>query len=182
MNLDLVWALYAVLGEDLDLRLLRHLHHSNVRVNTHQNRLPCPRGSVNTHLAKLCEMDLQRLRILVETQRSHRIKNILSAYCLALLKLALLRCLRSDEGNELGDAFLYAFFRVFRYFGGRRHGGFHYPRDVGYLVIYIQESLIAQQKVGPTGRKRSCSLYSPTSCSVMGTGSGGSCAAIESDP
>ena len=75
-------------------------------------------GEKSTHLPQLCQMDLQRLRIILKPQRSHRIQYILPANRLSFFYLTLLRRFGGDEGYEFGNAFLYAFFGVFCDFGG----------------------------------------------------------------
>ena len=131
--------------------------------------------TAKTHLPQLCQMYLERLRIILEPQRRHGIQYILPPDRLAFLHVAFLSGLRGDETDELGDAFLDAFFGVFGDFGGGGDGLFHDTGDVGDLRCFF--SLVSD--IGPrverlTGRKRSCSLYSPTSCSVIGAGGGAS--------
>lgn len=88
----------------------------------------------STHLSQLRQMNLQRLHVILKSQRDHSIKDILSSNCLPLLQLTFLRRLGGDEADELRDAFLNRLLRVFRDFGGRWDRVFHYARDIGYLT------------------------------------------------
>lgn len=83
-----------------------------------------------TYLPQFCQMDLQRLRVLFEPQRNHRVQNILPTDRLPFLHLTLLSSFGRDEADVLRNAFLHAFFGFFGDFGGRGDGGFHYARDV----------------------------------------------------
>jgi len=83
-------------------------------------------------LPQFRQMNLERLRIVLKPKIDHRIQNIFPAYRLPFLQLAFLCRLGCDEADELGHALLYTFFRVFRDFGGRGYGGFHYTRDICY--------------------------------------------------
>lgn len=78
-------------------------------------------------------MYLEGLCIILEPQRGHGIQNILPSNRLAFLHVAFFGSFRGDEADELGDAFLDAFFSVFGDFGGRWDGLFHDARDVGDL-------------------------------------------------
>lgn len=91
----------------------------------------------STHLPQLRQMNLQRLHVILKSQRDHSIKDILSSNCLPLLQLTFLRRLGGDEADELRDAFLDCLLRVFRDFGGRWDRIFHYARDIGYLTYHI---------------------------------------------
>lgn len=126
---------------------------------------------MHPHLPQLCEMYLERLRVVLEPQRGHGIQDILPPDGLALLHVALLGGLRGDEADELGDALLDALFGVFGDFGGRGDGLLHDAGDVGDLRC-AGEQREGDGGNGRTGRNRSCSLYSPTSCSVIGAGGG----------
>ena len=70
--------------------------------------------STSTHLPELRQMDLERLRVVLEPERDHRVEDVLAADRLALLQLALLRRLGRDERDELGHALLHALLRLLR--------------------------------------------------------------------
>lgn len=75
-------------------------------------------------------MYLERLRIILEPQRSHRIQDVLPPDRLTFLHVTFFGGFRGDEADEFGDAFLDAFFGVFGDFGGGGDGLFH---DTGYV-------------------------------------------------
>ena len=83
-------------------------------------------------------MNLQGLCVVLKPKVDHGIQDVLPAYRLPFFQLAFLSRLRGNEAYELGHALLYAFFRVFRDFGGGRNGRFHYPRNIGYLERHKQ--------------------------------------------
>ena len=86
-----------------------------------------------THLPQFRKVDLQRLRIVLEAEVGHGVEDVLAANRLALLDLALLRRLRRDEADELGDALLHALLGLLRDLRRPRHRRLHYPRHVRYL-------------------------------------------------
>ena len=116
-------------------------------------------------------MYLERLCIILEPQRGHGIQDILPPDRLAFFHVAFFSGFRGDEADELGDAFLDAFFGVFGDFRGGGDGLFHDTGDVGDLRV-VGERTQRKRSKRLTGRNRSCSLYSPTSCSVIGAGGG----------
>jgi hypothetical protein len=99
-------------------------------------RTPKSKRKTPTRLPQLCQMYLERLRIILESQRGHGIQNVLSPDRLAFLHVAFFGGFRGDEADELGDAFLDAFFGVFGDFGGGGHGLFHDTGDVGDLEAF----------------------------------------------
>lgn len=82
-------------------------------------------------------MYLQRLRIILESERGHRIQDILAPDRLALLHLTLVGRLGGDEADELGNTLLHALFGLFGDLRGGRDGGLHYSRDVRDLCMYV---------------------------------------------
>ena len=122
-----------------------------------------------THLPELCQVYLERLRIVFEPEGGHGIQDVLPTNRLALFHVAFFSGLRGDEADELGDALLDAFFGVLGNLGRGGDGLLHDAGHVGDLLPMSADG--GRDKAVLTGRKRSCSLYSPTSCSVIGAGS-----------
>ena len=54
-----------------------------------------------THLTELSEVDLEGLCIVFESERDHRIEDVLATDRLALLELALLRRFGRDKADKL---------------------------------------------------------------------------------
>ena len=68
------------------------------------SRSPSNRGGLGgrvTHLAKLGKVNLERFCVVFESERDHRVEDVLAADGLALLELALLRRFGRDEADEL---------------------------------------------------------------------------------
>lgn len=89
-------------------------------------------------MSQLRKVYLQRLRVVLEPEADHRIQDVLPADRLPLLELALLRGLRRDEADELGDALLHTLLRVLRDLRRRRDGRFHDARDVRDLCVFVR--------------------------------------------
>ena len=103
-----------------------------------------------THLPQLCQMYLERLRIILKSQRSHGIQYVLPPNRLAFLHVAFLGGFRGDETDKLGDAFLDAFLGIFGDFGGGGDGLFHDTGDVGDLTVLVSET---REKNGAYGEE-----------------------------
>ena len=95
-------------------------------------------GANATHLAELCKVDLESLRIIFKPERNHRVEDILAPDRLSLLQLALLRRLGRDEADKLGHALLHALLGVLRDFCRRRHGVLHDTRNIRNLFSFIR--------------------------------------------
>lgn len=91
-------------------------------------------------------MYFQTFRIILEAKTDHGVQYVLSAYCFTLFQLALFRCLRRDETDELGHALLYTLFGVFRYLRSWRHGRFHNARNIRYLCKNAESALGLKMK------------------------------------
>lgn len=102
-------------------------------LNKSLNEIRRVKQKQSTYRAQLRQMYLQRLRVVLQPERGHRMQDILAPHRLALLQLAALRGLGGDEGDELADALLHALLRVFSDLGGGGHGCFHNAGDVGDL-------------------------------------------------
>ena len=92
-------------------------------------------GGGNAHLAELSEVDLERLCVVFEPERDHRVQDVLAANRLALLELALLRRFGRDKADELRHALLHALLGVLRYFRRWWHGVLHDARDICDLRV-----------------------------------------------
>ena len=83
-----------------------------------------------TRLTKLSEVNLERLCVVFEPERDHRVEDVLATDRLALLKLTLLRRFGRDEADELRHTLLHALLGILRDFCRRRDGVLHDARDI----------------------------------------------------
>jgi hypothetical protein len=102
------------------------LHERQARVSQSSSR----RSGRATHLTELSEVNLERLCVVFEPERDHRVEDVLAADRLALLKLALLRRFGRDEAYELRYTLLHALLGVLRDFCCRRDSVLHDTRDI----------------------------------------------------
>lgn len=94
----------------------------------------------------LCQIYLEWIYVVFETERGDRPQDVVPIDSLSLLALAFIGRFARDEADELRYAFLNGFFRVFRDFPVARDDLFHDSPDVRYreesILFFISSSTV----------------------------------------